>query len=189
MQKDKDGHKRVTRRRFLKGSAMVAGGLAAVGGLYTAMHRLGDADHAGPQFFLPDQFAQLEAACERVLPADHDPGARDVGAAHYIDRLLAEDALVGDLKGWREIFRQGLRFLENQAQATYRTHFAGLDASAQDAVLAACPDRRFLQVLIEATLDGVFYDPFYGGNRDEAGWRMVEFSPRASFRSKGLASG
>ncbi len=188
MRRDRADHKWVTRRRFLTGSAMVAGGLAAGGGLYTAMQRLRDGHHAGPQFFQPDQFDQLEAACERVLPSDHDPGARAVGAAHYIDQLLDEDDFVGDFLQWREVFRRGLRFLENQSQATYGAHFASLDAAAQDAVIAACPDRRFLRVLIEATLDGVFYDPFYGGNRDEAGWRMVAFSPRASFRSKGPGS-
>ena len=186
MQGAKDGHERVTRRRFLKGSAIVAGGLAAGGGLYTAIHRLRDGHFAVPQFFRPDEFDRLEAACERVLPADQDPGAGAIGAAHYIDRLLAEDDFVGGVKGWREIFRKGLELLENQARPTYRTGFVGLDAAAQDAVLAACPDRLFLRALVEATLDGVFYDPFYGGNRDEAGWRIVEFSPRASFRSKGL---
>jgi len=188
MRTDKADHKRVTRRRFLKGSAMLAGGLAAGGSLYTAMHRLPHGDYAGPHFFQPDQFDQLEAACERVLPADHDPGARAVGAAHYIDRLLVEDDFLGDVKGWREVFLRGLRLLENHSQTTHKTHFASLDAAAQDGVLAACPHRRFLRVLIEATLDGVFYDPFYGGNRDEAGWRLVDFDPRASFRSKGLTT-
>jgi gluconate 2-dehydrogenase gamma chain len=188
MQKDKDGHKEVTRRRFLKGSAMLAGGLAAGGGLYTAMRRLRDGDHAGPQFFQPDQFDQLEAACERMLPADHEPGARSIGAAHYIDRLLVENEFVGDFLRWRQVLRQGLRLLEKQSQATYGTCFVNLDTAEQDALLAACPDRRFLGVLIEATLDGVFYDPFYGGNRDEAGWHMVAFNPRASFRSKILTS-
>ena len=188
MPKDKDGHKRVTRRRFLKGSTMLAGGLAVGGGLYTAMYRSRDGADAVPQFFAPDQFDQLEAACERVLPADQDPGACAIGAAHYIDQLLAEDDFLGDAKGWREVFLRGLRLLENQSQATYGTHFASLDAAAQDTVLTACPDRRFLRVLIENTLDGVFYDPFYGGNRDGAGWRMVAFSPRAAFRSKGLTA-
>jgi len=187
MHRARDTHK-LTRRHFLKGSAVVAGGLAAGGGLYTAMLRLRNGDYAGLQFFQPDQFDQLEAACERVLPADQDPGARAVGAAHYIDRLLSENDFVGDVKGWRETFRKGLELLEKQSRVTYGTDFVRVDAAAQDAVLAACPDRLFLGVLIEATLDGVFYDPFYGGNRDEAGWRMVDFSPRASFRSKGLTA-
>lgn len=188
MAKDKDGHKRVTRRRFLQGSAIVAGGLAAGGGVYAAMQRLRNRADGASQFFAPDQFGQLEAACERVLPADHTPGARGAAAAHYIDRLLLEDDFVGDFLHWRQVFRQGLRLLEKQSQATYGTRFVDLDTAEQDALLAACPDRKFVGVLIEATLDGVFYDPFYGGNRDEAGWHMVDFNPRASFRSKGLNS-
>ena len=41
-----------------------------------------------PRFFDDAEFATLEALCDRILPPDHDPGARELGAARYIERLL-----------------------------------------------------------------------------------------------------
>src|SRR5438034_229732 len=40
------------------------------------------------RFFTGHEFATLAALCDRVIPPDHDPGARALGAAHYIERML-----------------------------------------------------------------------------------------------------
>ena len=42
-----------------------------------------------PRFFSDAQFATLEALCDRILPPDSDPGAKDLGAARYIEQLLS----------------------------------------------------------------------------------------------------
>lgn len=40
-------------------------------------------------FLTPEEYAVLEAAVERLIPADeHGPGARELGVADYIDGLL-----------------------------------------------------------------------------------------------------
>ena len=41
-----------------------------------------------PRFFSDAEFATLEALCDRILPPDQDPGAKELGAARYIERLL-----------------------------------------------------------------------------------------------------
>jgi len=41
-----------------------------------------------PIFFDDHQYRIIEAACERLIPADADPGATDAGVADYIDRFL-----------------------------------------------------------------------------------------------------
>jgi hypothetical protein len=41
-----------------------------------------------PAFFTPQEYAVVIAACERVIPADEQPGATDAGVADYIDTLL-----------------------------------------------------------------------------------------------------
>ena len=41
-----------------------------------------------PVFFTPEEYAVVVAACERLIPADEQPGATDAGVADYIDTLL-----------------------------------------------------------------------------------------------------
>ena len=75
------------RRDFLKGVAAL---LAALTVPVTGFRRAYAAVRG--RFFTKDEFATLEALCDRILPPDpppgQDPGARDLGAATYIERLL-----------------------------------------------------------------------------------------------------
>ena len=41
-----------------------------------------------PQFFTAHERASLEALCDRIVPPDADVGARSLGAARYIEKLL-----------------------------------------------------------------------------------------------------
>ena len=41
-----------------------------------------------PLFFTDDEYAVVEAACERLIPTDEDPGAAEARVVDYIDGLL-----------------------------------------------------------------------------------------------------
>jgi gluconate 2-dehydrogenase gamma chain len=41
--------------------------------------------------------------------------------------------------------------------------------------LGGVPSEVFFGHLLEATLEGFFSDPVYGGNRNMVGWRMIGF--------------
>jgi len=71
------------RREFLKGLGALLAALAAPA---TSVRRAYAA--ARGRFFTGHEFATLAALCDRVIPPDHDPGARALGAAHYIERML-----------------------------------------------------------------------------------------------------
>ena len=71
------------RREFLKGLGVV---LAALAAPVTGARRAYAA--ARGRFFTGHEFATLSALCDRVIPPDRDPGARALGAAHYIERML-----------------------------------------------------------------------------------------------------
>jgi len=71
------------RREFLKGLGALLAALAAPA---TGVRRAYAA--ARGRFFTGHEFATLAALCDRVIPPDHDPGARALGAAHYIERML-----------------------------------------------------------------------------------------------------
>jgi hypothetical protein len=73
----------LSRRQFLK----AAGATVALLGLpFNRTRRAFGLARA--RFFTRHELRTLEALCERVIPADHDPGARALRAAHYISGLL-----------------------------------------------------------------------------------------------------
>ena len=72
----------------------------------------------------------------------------------------------GPVRGWQEIYRDGLVALGSD--------FAELDGEAQDARLRAAP-RDFRTLLYEHVCEGCYGPPEYGGNRDLAGWRAIQF--------------
>ena len=72
-------------------------------------------------------------------------------------------------------------------RTTYSKPFAQLDAAQQDEVITALEARQGDRLhLADArrrsstrvrthTMEGMFADPVYGGNKDFAGWRLVGF--------------
>ena len=79
----------ITRRAFLRA--------AAIGGAALALPlRLPTRAFAAPRprFFTRSERRTLEALCDRVLPPDRDPGARELGAPRYVEALLT--AFEGD---------------------------------------------------------------------------------------------
>jgi hypothetical protein len=78
------------RRGFLQALGFVAAGLAlpfelGARGLGAVLRPL-----FAPElrFFTAQERATLEALCDTILPPDHDPGARALGAADYVENLL-----------------------------------------------------------------------------------------------------
>jgi gluconate 2-dehydrogenase gamma chain len=134
-------------------------------------------------FLNRDEARAVEAIAGRIIPGDAEvPGAREAGAADYVDRALA-----GYHRDIQSFYRRALRALDDHCRRHHGAPFAELAADAQDAVLTAMdsgPERpdglqpilRELFPLVRAhVIEGTFCDPAYGGNRDGIGWRMVGF--------------
>ena len=71
----------------------------------------------------------------------------------------------GPVVGLQERYRDGL--------AALGADFAGLAPEDPDARLDAVPE--FAALLHEHACEGMYGDPVYGGNRDGAGWRAIDF--------------
>src|SRR5205814_837364 len=122
------------------------------------------------------------AFAERLWPsAPGKPGATEANVANYIDLALA-----GAYAEQQEFYRHGLAQLDSYCRATYNTAFAALDAKRQDETIFALEEgrasgftwpspRAFFEALRTHTIEGMFADPVYGGNKDFAGWRLVGF--------------
>jgi gluconate 2-dehydrogenase gamma chain len=188
-----------SRRAFLVGTAVGAGALASKGLVVEAeaksheKHKVAAADtaeatampagHGGHGAFFNDEDAATVAAfAERLMPgAPGLPGARDADVLNYIDLALA-----GAYADQQDFYRRGLAQLDTYCQATYQKPFARLDAAQQDSVIEALEagkatgfsfptPQAFFNTLRTHTMEGMFADPVYGGNKDFAGWRLVGF--------------
>jgi gluconate 2-dehydrogenase gamma chain len=156
-------------------------------------------------FFDGNEGRTAEAAVARLIPADDaGPGAREAGVAVFIDLQLAGAWGAGDhlyrqapflagtpQQGYQlaftpaEMFRLGLAKLDEAARKAHGAAFADLAPEQQDALLAqaeqgkldfgALPSAAFFGALLDATMEGFFSDPIYGGNRDKIGWKLVGF--------------
>jgi gluconate 2-dehydrogenase gamma chain len=142
---------------------------------------IGVAAAATESVLSPPQLRVIEAFVDRLIPTDENgPGARDCGVPTYIDRSLA-----GYLTAERSAFTAGLAATDALARERHGAAFADLDAAKRDALLTAMenneaagftPDSRtFFYRVRQLTLEGMFGDPFYGGNRGFAGWDLIRY--------------
>jgi hypothetical protein len=76
---------------------------------------------------------------------------------------LPEREFNGAVAGLQQLYRNGLAVLGSD--------FVTLHTHEQDRRLEADP--AFKRMLYEHTCEGMYGDPVYGGNVDEAGWKMI----------------
>ena len=123
----------------------------------------------------------LEAIVARLIPTDDNgPGAAEARAAHYIDRALA-----GPLSASRRAYAAGLAAVDAYAQSAKGAPFAKLMAQDQDAVLSdmeknvakgfAPNSSTFFNLVRTHTIQGMFSDPYYGGNAHFVGWDLIGY--------------
>lgn len=211
-----------SRRKFLRNTGIAAGGVvggAVLGGLLnnpfksqeskttTAVQETKPAVNYSQalMFFRPEQFDIVQAASERIFPADENgPGAIDLLVPYFIDHQLAgswgvnaKDYTSGPFyqgeatQGYQgnlnrqEIFEIGLRGLQQYSLDNYDNPFKDLSAEEQEDVLIeflegnvelkGITSAYFFNVLRSVTIEGVYSDPLYGGNADMEGWKMKNF--------------
>jgi len=133
-------------------------------------------------FFNDEDAATVLAFTERLMPgAPGMPGAKDADVLNYIDLALA-----GAYQDQQDFYRRGLAQLEAFCQNNYQASFVRLNAAKQDAVISALEEGKaqgftfptaqaFFNTLRAHTMEGMFADPVYGGNKNFAGWRLVGF--------------
>ena len=123
----------------------------------------------------------LDAILARVIPADeHGPGAVEAGVGRYIDR-----ALTGALSSSRAAYTSGLAALERYAQSSRGAPFARLSPTDQDSLLIDVEtggatgftgsSAAFFAMLLGHVHQGMFGDPYYGGNANFAGWDLLGY--------------
>jgi gluconate 2-dehydrogenase gamma chain len=186
------------RREFILIPAKALGGLmlsSLVGELMPAIAE--DAVKVPLRFFTAKEAKVVQAACERIFPADESgAGATEAGAVIYIDRQLAspygQDKYRYTRGPWVEsVPEHGYQGKEN-LQEIYRAgiaslgaDFAEVGAEQQDLRLENVEHTVFFQQLHVHTVEGIFCDPMHGGNIGMVGWKLIGYpGPRMSYRSE-----
>jgi gluconate 2-dehydrogenase gamma chain len=152
-----------------------------------------------------DEAAFLKAAADTIIPADDlSPSASACGVIDFIDcelagpygegaRLYRDGPIVkgkpehGYQLGLtpREFFGHGIAAAQAWTIDVFGRAFAELGESDRQAALQAMEQgkapfagfdaREFFEALITIVMEGFFADPYYGGNRDMAGWKMIGY--------------
>lgn len=179
----------LTRRDLLKGAGLA--GAAAVAG-HAGLPAGADASAPGVQSVVtaPARVVfenltavegdLLNAMVARLIPADAiGPGAKEAGAARYIDRALG-----GALAASKQAYSSGLAALDRYARNSRGKSFLELSAADQDLVLkdveagtasSGAGSAQFFAMVLGHTRQGTFGDPFYGGNAEFIGWDLLQY--------------
>ncbi|MFD2829612.1 gluconate 2-dehydrogenase subunit 3 family protein [Corticicoccus populi] len=136
---------------------------------------------------------------------DNGPGAVALGVPYFIDRQLygfwgsnSNDYKKGPFDPSRtsthglqermnrgEIFLAGVRKLQEISLDEHTEEFPALDGGQQDDILRqfeageveikGTSSSTFFSLLRRTTIEGVYADPAYGGNKDMQGWEMIKY--------------
>ena len=164
---------RISRREMLQRLGTMIGATAVLP-LATAVRARAQAAAAEAFIALtPAEAETLRAIIARLIPADENgPGALEARVDRYIDRGLA-----GALKASRSAYTTGLSGVNAQAQSSKGAPFSKLSPSDQDAVLTNFQQASaaFFNLVRTHTIQGMFSDPFYGGNANFVGWDLIGY--------------
>ena len=172
--------KKMNRRDFVHRTGLYGVGVLAGLHLPRPNAARAAAESSAPAVLSTFEWKTLEALTARVIPTDHQPGAREAHCVNFIDKALAnEDAAAVPL------YKGGLAALDGIAVARSKKSFADLEATQQDAILRdvdagtaaewtleQLPSPLFFETARQHTIIAFLADPSYGGNRDYAGWKV-----------------
>jgi gluconate 2-dehydrogenase gamma chain len=183
----------ITRRDILKGAGAAAAA-AAVGAAVpapgtTAPGTMAPGTLAPAPQALETLTAQegdlLDLIVARLIPSDAlGPGAREAGVVRYIDRALG-----GALAGSRDAYRSGLAAVDRYCRLSRGKPLGELAPIDQDSVLIdvetgaatgsgagfAGSSAQFFALVLNHTRQGMFGDPYYGGNANFVGWDLLGY--------------
>jgi gluconate 2-dehydrogenase gamma chain len=172
--------KSISRREFVGRSGLYGAGLLIALNLPRPNAARAAAESSEPVVLSADEWKTLDAITGRIIPTDHEPGAREANCVNFIDKALAnEDAAAVPL------YKGGLASVEQVARKRYGKAFATLEPAQQDELLSALesgaapewtlaelPSPLFFETTRQHTIVAFLADPTYGGNRDFAGWKV-----------------
>jgi len=165
---------KLTRREFIKITAVVGAGLSFLSGCLTL--RRSDAN-----VLSDDETSLLEAIVEQIIPADEWPGGRDAGVVNFIRTQLE-----GPYRRFQKDYRKGLAAMTSTCLGKFQKRFEALSWDQQTAFLQDMESgrlndgpwndgfsRRFFEMLRSHSLQGYYGSPRHGGNKNYVSYKMI----------------
>jgi len=129
----------------------------------------------GPFPVVSEEPASVEAASSRDI-YDYVSVASDQVSRYGYQSVLSP----------QELYRRGLEYVDAYAQSQFEMNFVDLTPEQQDQILTDMDEDTatgfegptgsgFFTQLRNDTIEGMFGDPTYGGNRDLAGWKLIGY--------------
>ena len=176
MSSDDAGGQKLNRRRLLS-TSVTAGTAALIPLVQTGCNTGQPLPHSS---LGAANDAVLAAFADRIVPADASgPAASACGVVSYINRSLAD---------WNSnelpALAAGLQALDRAALTRHGQGFAVIDTDKQDALMMTLEAGELADVaagqqlfnrLHRLVLEGMFSDPYYGGNANYAGWDLIGY--------------
>jgi gluconate 2-dehydrogenase gamma chain len=140
--------------------------------------KVADGKAAEWEFLTPDQAKEVDAICSQIIPTDDTPGAHEAHVVNFIDHVLAKY----DMQ-MQPDFLKSLQAFTDEAHKQFPAarHFFELDNAQQMSVMKALETTPAFQMLKMSTALGFFTDPRYGGNKDQIGWKLINFDNAGMF--------
>lgn len=174
-----------SRRQFLLGSAS---GLSSAWlalrwpAILAAQAHAQQASESGQpaafQFFSPLQAVEIDAMAAQIIPSDDAPGAREARVIYFIDRVLTTFD-----RDKQPTYTQGLKDLQHKTLQLFprANRFSSLTSAQQIQLLTAIEKTEFFEMVRVHTIMGYLSRPEYGGNHDQAGWKLIGFQDEMVF--------
>lgn len=165
----------LTRRRFIALSVLGAGGMCL-------LSRCANPPLSRWRLITEKESKLLDALVEQIIPTDEWPGARDAGVTNFIDRQL-----VGPYTRYQEVYRKGLKAIQETCETKYQKRFEELPWDEQTRFLEAMEagkmkganwekglDRQFFELVRSHAMQGFYGSPRHGGNKNNVSYKMLQ---------------
>jgi len=134
-----------------------------------------------PVTFDAGELRTVEAVLERLIPSDGEgPGAKEAKVWRYIDHALA-----GAYAELRPLYTANLAALDKFSSSGGGKSFADQSPQRQEAILGEVQAGKakgftpsaeaFFLTVRQHSLEGMFGDPYHGGNAEFVGWNLIGF--------------
>ena len=133
------------------------------------------AREAGVVYYIDTMLSALNGTAPEVFAggpwSDRHTSGPDMMAAFTGLDPVSRIAWRKRITGWQKQYHQGVATLDKLAGGDYTK----VPRNDQDKYLAKPAASSFLELLFEHTIEGLYANPEYGGNRGQVGWRDIGY--------------
>lgn len=168
----------ISRRKWLALYPLGAGWAAVLAAQEHAHKMAGSPEPGALTVLSRSEELEISAIANQIIPGGDSPGALEAGAIYFIDCALATFDV-----GQRPLYTKGLAEAEQKRAELFpgSKTIAGLSSDRQIQLLQAIEHTDFFEQVRTHCIMAFFGNPSYGGNRGEAGWKLIGFEDRFHF--------